>query len=81
MMTAESTFVDAEFGRFHVESVGLGEPWLFIHGGTASAREWRWVLPGLGHPRRTRRCYRKGGAVSHRTLHKQLRACIAHQLR
>ncbi|HLZ29525.1 MAG TPA: alpha/beta fold hydrolase [Chloroflexota bacterium] len=47
-MAIESRFVETEFGRFHVESVGQGAPWLFIHGGTASAREWRWVLPGLG---------------------------------
>jgi pimeloyl-ACP methyl ester carboxylesterase len=47
-MPIESRFVDTEFGTFHVESVGEGAPWLFIHGGTASAREWRLVLPGLG---------------------------------
>jgi pimeloyl-ACP methyl ester carboxylesterase len=46
-MSIESSFVETEFGTFHVESAGSGAPWLFIHGGTASAREWRWVLPGL----------------------------------
>jgi len=47
-MTIESSFVETEFGKFHVESAGQGAPWLFIQGGTASAREWRLVLPGLG---------------------------------
>ncbi len=47
-MQMESSFVETEFGTFHVESTGHGAPWLFIHGGTASAREWRLVLPALG---------------------------------
>jgi pimeloyl-ACP methyl ester carboxylesterase len=47
-MSIESSFVATPYGRFHVESVGQGAPWLLIHGGTASAREWRQVLPGLG---------------------------------
>jgi pimeloyl-ACP methyl ester carboxylesterase len=47
-MPIASSFVRTEFGTFHVESAGQGTPWLFIHGGTASAREWRLVLPGLG---------------------------------
>src|SRR5712692_3687336 len=34
-MTIESSFVETEFGKFHVESAGQGAPWLFIHGGTA----------------------------------------------
>jgi pimeloyl-ACP methyl ester carboxylesterase len=51
-MPIESSFVATEYGRFHVESAGAGAPWLFIHGGTASAREWRPVLPGLGESAR-----------------------------
>ena len=35
-------------GRFMLETAGQGEPVLLIHGGTASAREWRPVLEGLG---------------------------------
>ena len=44
----ESFYVETEHGRFHVEATGTGQPVLFIHGGTASAREWQWVLPDLG---------------------------------
>ena len=47
-MSIESGFVDTIFGRFHFEAAGTGKPVLFINGGTASAREWRWVLPALG---------------------------------
>lgn len=46
-MPIESSFAETEFGKFHVEAAGQGTPWLFIHGGTASAREWRPVLPRL----------------------------------
>ena len=46
--TIESSFVETAYGRFHVEVTGQGKPVLFIHGGVASAREWRWVLPDLG---------------------------------
>jgi pimeloyl-ACP methyl ester carboxylesterase len=46
-MTIESSFVETPYGRFRIESAGQGQPVLFIHGGTASAREWRPVLPGL----------------------------------
>ena len=42
-----SRFLETEYGTFHVESAGRGAPVLFIHGGTASAREWRYVLPLL----------------------------------
>ena len=42
-----SSFVATPYGRFHVESAGDGAPVLLIHGGTASAREWRLVLPML----------------------------------
>jgi pimeloyl-ACP methyl ester carboxylesterase len=41
-------FVQTPHGRFHVEESGGGAPWLFLHGGTASTREWRPVLPQLG---------------------------------
>jgi pimeloyl-ACP methyl ester carboxylesterase len=83
MMTIESTFVDTAFGRFHVESVGQGGPWLFIHGGTASAREWRWVLPGLGEHARCIAIDRLGCGESdrsergydRRTLTESLFAC------
>jgi pimeloyl-ACP methyl ester carboxylesterase len=47
-MSIESRFVSTPYGQFHAECVGAGAPWLFIHGGSASAREWRFVLPGLG---------------------------------
>src|SRR5579859_4917410 len=43
-MTIASSFVDTSYGTFHAESTGTGQPVLFIHGGTASAREWRPVL-------------------------------------
>jgi pimeloyl-ACP methyl ester carboxylesterase len=46
-MSIDSRFVQTPFGTFHVESAGAGTPVLFIHGGTASAREWRPVLPLL----------------------------------
>lgn len=46
--TIDSRFVRTEYGTFHVESIGHGAPVMFIHGGTASAREWRHVLPLLG---------------------------------
>lgn len=46
-MTIDSRFVKTAYGSFHVESTGAGTPVLFIHGGTASAREWRPVLPLL----------------------------------
>jgi pimeloyl-ACP methyl ester carboxylesterase len=47
-MSLESTFVETPYGKFHVESVGVGKPVLLLHGGTASTREWRPVLEGLG---------------------------------
>lgn len=47
-MTIESTFVVTTYGRFHAESAGAGKPVLFLHGGTASTREWRPVLDALG---------------------------------
>jgi pimeloyl-ACP methyl ester carboxylesterase len=46
-MSIDSRFVPTAYGTFHVESAGAGAPVLFIHGGTASAREWRPVLPLL----------------------------------
>jgi 3-oxoadipate enol-lactonase len=48
-MTTEiaSSYVATPYGRFHVEAAGAGAPVLLIHGGTASAREWRPVLPLL----------------------------------
>ena len=47
-MAIESSFVETPYGRFHFEATGAGKPVLFIHGGTASAREWRPVLEALG---------------------------------
>jgi pimeloyl-ACP methyl ester carboxylesterase len=46
-MSIDSRFLPTAYGTFHVESAGAGEPVLLIHGGTASAREWRAVLPLL----------------------------------
>lgn len=46
-MSVESFYVATPHGRYYVEAMGSGKPVLFIHGGTASAREWRWVLPAL----------------------------------
>jgi pimeloyl-ACP methyl ester carboxylesterase len=43
-MSIDSRFVPTAYGTFHVESAGAGTPVLFIHGGTASAREWRPVV-------------------------------------
>jgi pimeloyl-ACP methyl ester carboxylesterase len=49
-MSIDSRFVQTAYRTFHVESAGTGPAVLFIHGGTASAREWRPVLPRLaGH--------------------------------
>ncbi len=42
-----SRFLTTPFGTVHVESAGQGKPVLFIHGGAASAREWRPALPLL----------------------------------
>lgn len=47
-MAIESAFVETPYGRFHVEAAGAGKPVLFLHGGTASTREWRPVLDALG---------------------------------
>lgn len=47
-MPIEMSFVETTYGRFHLEAAGRGEPILLIHGGTASAREWRPVIGGLG---------------------------------
>lgn len=47
-MPLTSSFISTPYGRFHVEEAGHGPPVMFIHGGTASGREWRPVLPGLG---------------------------------
>ena len=47
-MALRESFVETPFGRFHLEEAGAGPPVLFIHGGTASARLWRPVLPALG---------------------------------
>ena len=66
-MSIESSFVTTEFGRFHVESTGDGSPWLFVHGGTASAREWRLVLPGLGQHARCLAIDRLGCGESDRS--------------
>jgi len=46
-MSIDSRFLPTAYGTFHVESAGAGAPVLLIHGGTASAREWRAVLPLL----------------------------------
>ena len=46
-MTMASREVPTPYGTFHIETAGQGAPVLFIHGGTASAREWRPVLPLL----------------------------------
>jgi pimeloyl-ACP methyl ester carboxylesterase len=46
-MNIESRFVKTDYGTFHVETAGRGAPVMFVHGGMASAREWRPVLPLL----------------------------------
>lgn len=46
-MSIESRTLQTDYGTFHAETTGQGAPVLFIHGGTASAREWRPVLPLL----------------------------------
>lgn len=47
-MAIESRFVETAYGTFHIETTGGDKPLLFIHGGTASAREWRPVLEAFG---------------------------------
>jgi pimeloyl-ACP methyl ester carboxylesterase len=66
-MPIESSFVATPFGRFHVEAAGEGKPMLFIHGGTASAREWRLVLPDLGEHARCVAVDRLGCGLSDRS--------------
>ena len=66
-MSISSSYVATPFGRFHVESAGGGKPLLLIHGGTASAREWRLVLPGLGEHARCVAADRLGCGLSDRS--------------
>lgn len=66
-MSIESSQVATPFGRFHVEAAGEGKPFLLIHGGTASAREWRPVLPDLGKHARCVAVDRLGCGLSDRS--------------
>jgi 3-oxoadipate enol-lactonase len=75
-MSIESAFVTTTYGKFHVECVGEGQPWLFIHGGSASAREWRFVLPGLGEHARCVAIDRLGCGESDRSQRGYDRATI-----
>lgn len=47
-MSVQRGFIETSHGKFHYEAAGTGKPMLLIHGGTASAREWRQMLEGLG---------------------------------
>lgn len=66
-MAIESSFVETLYGKFHVEAAGSGKPVLFIHGGTASAREWRPVLEALGGHARCVAVDRLGCGLSDRS--------------
>jgi pimeloyl-ACP methyl ester carboxylesterase len=61
------SFVATPHGTFHVEEAGSGPPVLFVHGGTASAREWRPVLPALGARARCVAMDRLGCGLSDRS--------------
>lgn len=82
-MSIAASFVTTPYGRFYTEATGVGEPVIFIHGGTASSREWRPVLPALG---RHARCIaidrlgcgqsdRSAGGYDRATLTASLLAC------
>jgi len=60
--------VPTSYGTFHVEETGNGAPVLFLHGGTASAREWRTVLPVLGAHARCIAFDRLGCGASDRSV-------------
>jgi pimeloyl-ACP methyl ester carboxylesterase len=62
----ESLYVATPYGRFHVDATGSGKPVLFIHGGMASSREWRLVLPALGEHARCVSVDRLGCGLSDR---------------
>ena len=79
-MTIESGYVNTAYGRFYFDSVGQGKPVLFIHGGTASAREWRWVLPALGEHARCVAIDRLGCGRSDRSERGYDRATITSAL-
>lgn len=66
-MPIESSFVETPYGKFHVEAAGAGKPVLLIHGGTASAREWRPVLEALGQHARCVAIDRLGCGLSDRS--------------
>lgn len=79
-MSIASTFVETPFGKFHVESTGQGKPVFFIHGGTASAREWRPVLEKLGKHARCIAMDRLGCGESDRSLQGYDRATLTKSL-
>ncbi len=66
-MAIESSLVETPYGKFHLETTGRGKPVLFIHGGTASAREWRPVLEPLGEHARCIAMDRLGCGASDRS--------------
>jgi 3-oxoadipate enol-lactonase len=66
-MVLRESLVPTPFGRFHVEETGAGAPVLFVHGGTASTREWRPVLTALGAHARCIAVDRLGCGLSDRS--------------
>jgi pimeloyl-ACP methyl ester carboxylesterase len=79
-VTIASTFVTTPFGRFYVEETGAGQPVIFIHGGTASSREWRPVLPALGRHARCIAIDRLGCGQSDRSARGYGRATLTASL-
>jgi pimeloyl-ACP methyl ester carboxylesterase len=79
-MPIESRVVETPYGKFHVEETGSGKPVLFIHGGTASAREWRWVLEPLGEHARCIAMDRLGCGASDRSARGYDRATLTNSL-
>lgn len=80
MIVIESSVAETPYGKFHVEAAGEGEPVLFIHGGTASAREWRPVLESLGQHARCIAMDRLGCGASDRSRRGYDRATLTNSL-
>jgi pimeloyl-ACP methyl ester carboxylesterase len=72
--------VETPYGTFHVEATGHGKPVLFIHGGVASAREWRPVLEPLGEHARCIAMDRLGCGASDRSRKGYDRATLTRSL-
>jgi pimeloyl-ACP methyl ester carboxylesterase len=75
-----TSFVATPYGRFHIEEAGAGAPIMLIHGGTASAREWRPVLPALGRHARCIAIDRLGCGESDRSARGYDRATLTASL-